>query len=361
MLNIFSWNTYPVIIAKKFSQLLLDWFDQHGRKHLPWQQNKTPYRVWISEIMLQQTQVATVIPYYERFMTEFPTITDLALGSEDKVLHLWAGLGYYSRARNLHRAAKMVVEEFNGNFPDSLDNLLTLPGIGASTAGAILSIAFNQRATILDGNVKRVLARLHGITTPIDDKQTEKQLWNIAIDYTPEKRTADYTQAIMDLGATFCTRSKPQCLNCPFASTCVGYQEGIAALLPIKKKTKTIPTRTATFILLKQGDQVLLEKRPPAGIWGGLWSLPEIVGEPCLTSIQQFCQKQWQIQVQHIDTLPAFRHTFSHYHLDIHPIIVTLSKPLAKIMEASQQIWYNPQKPTSVGLPKPIQQIMRQL
>lgn len=350
-----------VITTEQFPTLLLDWFDQYGRKHLPWQKNKTPYRVWVSEIMLQQTQVATVIPYYEKFMAEFPTITDLANSHEDKVLHLWAGLGYYSRARNLHRAAKMVVNDFHGEFPDYIDHLLKLPGIGASTAGAILSIAFNQRATILDGNVKRVLARLHGITTPINEKETEKQLWDIAIAYTPEKRTADYTQAIMDLGATFCTRSKPQCTHCPFATLCIGHQEGIAALLPVKKKTKNIPTRAATLILLKKDEHILLEKRPPTGIWGGLWSLPEIIGAPCQKNIQQFCLKEWQISVHDIKTLPSFRHTFSHYHLDIHPVIIQLTEPLAKIMEASQQIWYNPKEPASVGLPKPIQQIMRQL
>jgi A/G-specific adenine glycosylase len=350
-----------VITSKKFQTLLLRWFDQHGRKHLPWQQNKTPYRVWISEIMLQQTQVATVIPYYERFMNIFPTLNDLANGAEDQVLHLWAGLGYYSRARNLHKAANMVMEKFAGKFPDHMEGLLELPGIGASTAGAILSIAFNQRATILDGNVKRVLARLHGITDPIDDKAVEKQLWDIAIDYTPEQRTADYTQAIMDLGATFCTRSKPQCANCPFAKNCAGYQEGIAALIPRKKKAKEIPVRTATFILFKQGNRVLLQKRPPVGIWGGLWSLPEMVGEPCLKTIQQYCRQQWKMNIKDFEALPSFRHTFSHYHLDIFPIVIELKKAPAKIMEAEQQIWYNPGKPESVGLPKPVQQLMRHL
>src|SRR5579862_6423950 len=195
----------------QFQKSILTWFDQHGRKHLPWQKNKTPYRVWVSEIMLQQTQVSTVIPYFERFMLQFPDITQLANAHEDAVLHLWAGLGYYSRARLLHRAANKIVADYHGQFPNTLDELKKLPGIGPSTAGAILAIAFNQTATILDGNVKRVLARFHGITAPINEKKIEDQLWELAISYTPHHRVADYTQAIMDIGATLCTRSKPDC------------------------------------------------------------------------------------------------------------------------------------------------------
>ena len=227
-------------MTSSFAKSILAWFDQHGRKHLPWQQNKTPYRVWISEIMLQQTQVGTVIPYYERFMRQFPDIASLANAAPDAVLHAWAGLGYYSRARNLHRAAKMVIEDYAGKFPDTLETLQSLPGIGRSTAGAILSIAYQQRATILDGNVKRVLARYLCVTEPVNEKAVENKLWDIATELTTNKRSADYTQAIMDLGATLCTRSKPDCGKCPLTAHCRAHAEGMASLLPIKKIGKEI-------------------------------------------------------------------------------------------------------------------------
>lgn len=345
----------------QFQKSILAWFDLHGRKQLPWQQNKTPYRVWLSEIMLQQTQVATVIPYFERFMQHFPDLTALAKAHEDEVLHLWAGLGYYSRARNLHRAAKMVMDQFNGAFPNTLEDLQSLPGIGASTAGAILAIAFNQAAAILDGNVKRVLTRFHGITEPINEKRIENILWEFAKSYTPAQRCADYTQAMMDLGATLCMRRKPQCNICPLLGNCVAAQQGIAELLPKKKTTRQLPTRTATLLILKKGPDILLYKRPPTGIWGSLWSLPEIAGLPELTAIQAHCWLHFKLHVNDFQSLASFRHTFSHYHLDIFPIVIELKKISAKIMEETQQIWYNPSKPNSIGLPKPIQSIMRTL
>lgn len=351
--------------ASVFQQCILAWFDQHGRKHLPWQQNKTPYRVWVSEIMLQQTQVSTVIPYYDRFMQRFPELKDLADAPEDDVLHLWAGLGYYSRARNLHKAAKMVQTQFAGKFPDNVVDLQQLPGIGQSTAGAILSIAFNQPAPILDGNVKRVLARFHAITAPVNEKTTENELWDYATAYTPVERVADYTQAMMDLGATLCTRSKPACSRCPLQSHCVGYAQGIAELLPKKKATKEIPTRQATFLIIKQDQQVLLYKRPAIGIWGGLYSFPEMAGEPNKKTIREFCREQLQMEVNVYQTQPSFRHTFSHYHLDIFPVIIdqstTKATKIRKIMEDNQQIWYNPANPESIGLPKPVQMILKGL
>lgn len=345
--------------ATQFPKAILHWFDQHGRKHLPWQQNKTPYRVWVSEIMLQQTQVAAAIPYFERFMQRFPDLPSLANASVDDVLHQWAGLGYYSRARNLHRAAQMVAQDFAGIFPDNLDDLQLLPGIGRSTAGAILSIAFQQRATILDGNVKRVLARYLGITTPID-RAVENQMWETATAFTPAKRSADYTQAIMDLGATLCTRSKPECSRCPLVASCSAYAEGMTELLPIRKATRTIPTRTATFLIIRAEHKILLLKRPPHGIWGGLWSLPEISGAPDKKQIRSVCSTQFQLEVKKFDTLEPFRHTFSHYHLDIHPIVIPAIIP-AKIMECTEQIWYNPSQPEPIGLPKPVQSILRKL
>lgn len=349
------------ITATSFQQKLLKWFDQHGRKELPWQIAKTPYRVWVSEIMLQQTQVATVIPYFLKFMHAFPDITKLAHAHEDSVLHLWAGLGYYSRARNLHRAAKMVMSDFGGQFPGELEALQTLPGIGPSTAGAIRSIAFNQPAPILDGNVKRVLTRIHAITQPPSDKATEETLWKLAVAYTPKKRVADYTQAIMDLGATLCTRSKPNCPQCPFHKSCNAYALGIVDQVPAKKTTTRIPTREATFLIIKQGKRVLLHKRPSIGIWGGLFSVPEIAGVADSKDITRYCRQHLKLNVTALQPLTSFRHTFSHYHLTIHPILLTIKKPNSTIMEDDQQIWYNLSQPENVGLPKPVQSILREL
>lgn len=347
----------------QFRKLILQWFDAHGRKHFPWQQNKTPYRVWISEIMLQQTQVNTVIPYYEKFMQRFPDVLTLANAHEDEVLHSWAGLGYYSRARNLHRAAKMILNEFAGQFPDNFEGLLKLPGIGRSTAGAILSIAYNQAAAILDGNVKRVLARFHGITQPINEKNIENQLWALAESYLDVKRMADYTQAMMDLGATLCTRSKPDCHPCPLIKHCSAHQQNITELIPQKKSTKKIPTRSATFLIFKYQDNILLQKRPSTGIWGGLWSFPEIAGEIDKKNIHAYCKENFNIKAVNLQTLTSFRHTFSHYHLDIYPVVLTIKRLSDKFsnMEAAKQIWYNPSKASTMGLPKPIQIILEEL
>lgn len=350
-----------MISADSFQSLILNWFDAHGRKQLPWQQNKTPYRVWISEIMLQQTQVATVIPYYQRFMQQFPDLAALANAHEDEVLHLWAGLGYYSRARNLHRAAKMVMHDFTGEFPNTFDKLITLPGIGQSTAGAILAIAFNQPAAILDGNVKRVLARFHAIRDPLNEKATENKLWKYAQDYTPAQRTADYTQAMMDMGATLCTRAKPQCDKCPLSKDCSAHAQAISHLLPVKKSARILPVRTATFLLLQHNEQILLQKRPSIGIWGGLWSLPEISGDPIKEVIETFCLQHFHTEINEYRLLKSFRHTFSHYHLDIFPVHITLEKAPLMVLEAEQQIWYNREHPKAVGLPKPVQTILRGL
>ncbi|HVE44540.1 MAG TPA: A/G-specific adenine glycosylase [Gammaproteobacteria bacterium] len=346
---------------KQFQSLILKWCDQHGRKNLPWQKNKTPYRVWLSEIMLQQTQVATVIPYFNRFIRQFPSVAMLAKAAEDEILHLWTGLGYYSRARNLLRAAKMVMKEFQGRFPDNIEDLQQLPGIGPSTAGAILALGYEYQATILDGNVKRVLARLHGITDPINEKQTENQLWEIAKQYTPIQRIADYTQTMMDLGATICTRGKPQCDHCPLIDYCIAYQQNIAASLPVKTKARPIPTRTATFLLIKNRDTFLLSKRPPSGIWGGLWSFPEMPNTVNNKTIIDFCKEEWHIKPTKITPLLPFRHTFTHFHLMMQPVLVCIKKqPAAKIMTAKQQIWYNPAEPDAIGLPAPIRNLLAQ-
>lgn len=347
--------------ATYLSKRLLAWFDRHGRKNLPWQINKTPYRVWVSEIMLQQTQVATVIPYFERFMQTFPDIGVLAKAKDDTVLHLWAGLGYYSRARNLHQTAKIICQEHQGQFPDTLDVIKSLPGIGISTAGAIMAIAYQQPTPILDGNVKRVLSRLYGITDPINDKATETILWEYANNHTPKKRAADYTQAIMDLGATLCTRREPACIRCPFKNHCVAYEKNLVTEIPAKRTTKKIPTKEATFLVIKQGRAVLLQKRPARGIWGSLFSFPELSGLADTKTIRTFCKNKMNLATPRTQALTSFRHTFSHYHLQIHPILLEIRQANVGLIEENDQIWYNLDKPGKIGLPKPVQAILREL
>jgi A/G-specific adenine glycosylase len=345
--------------AAAFYSSILTWFDHHGRKTLPWQQNKTPYRVWVSEIMLQQTQVTTVIPYFSRFMERFPDVGSLAFAKEDEVLHLWTGLGYYNRARNLHRTAKSVMENFGGEFPASLDELQNLPGIGRSTAGAILSIAFEKRAAILDGNVKRVLTRFHGIREWPGEKNTLEKLWEFAERHTPQKRVADYTQAMMDLGATICVRGKPKCSDCPLQKNCRALQLNIEKEIPRSKPKKTIPTReTILLIVRKNKEWVFLEKRPPTGIWSSLWSLPELPISTNEKEIKFFCSKQFGCEVEKFSFGEKFRHTFSHFHLDILPVEVFVTKVKNKIMEEGKQIWFDVTQPSSVGLPAPVKKLL---
>jgi len=337
-----------------FADLVLTWFDKHGRKDLPWQHDITPYRVWVSEIMLQQTQVNTVIPYFHRFLSRFPDTKTLANAPQDEVLHHWTGLGYYARARNLQRAAQMIETQFDGKFPTDLENLQTLPGIGRSTAGAILSIAFKKPAAILDGNVKRVLCRYHAIP---------ESSWELAESLLPSKRPADYSQAMMDLGATVCTRTKPKCTICPLAVDCAAHAESRETDYPAKKISKKIPVRTTQVLLLcnEQGE-ILLEKRPPAGIWGGLWSLPEC---PVDTDIQQHCKQSYACDTSHQKTWPSFRHTFSHFHLDITPILLSCQRRLASsqkgfaVMETAPLLWYHPTHETNIGLAAPIKQLLQ--
>lgn len=340
-----------------FAHTLLEWFDQHGRKDLPWQKDKTAYRVWVSEIMLQQTQVATVIPYYERFMQRFPDIKTLANADEDTVLHYWSGLGYYRRARFLHAAAKKILFEFTGIFPNTLSDVITLPGIGRSTAGAILSIAYQIKAAILDGNVKRVLTRLHGIDEWIDDKK----LWPIAEEHTPEHRVADYTQAIMDFGATLCIRGKPRCEQCPFQHKCIAHAKGIEKALPVTKPKKQLPTREATFLILKKNHAVLLEKRPPAGIWANLWGLPQMEGHVSSKAIKAYCKQRYGVTIHNMTMHDSFKHTFSHFHLIIAPVMLNVDSHQNKIMADEQQIWYNLRESPEVGIPAPVKLLLENL
>lgn len=339
-----------------FSQALLDWFDVSGRHDLPWQQNKTPYRVWVSEIMLQQTQVQTVIPYYERFMTSFPTVEALAQSTEEAVLAHWSGLGYYARGRNLLKAAKVVVDELDGIFPSDLEGMMALPGIGRSTAGAILSIACGQRHPILDGNVKRVLCRYDAVESWSGGKQTEAKLWQRAEALTPETRFEDYTQAIMDLGATLCTRSKPKCNVCPVSENCQAWRQGRVTEFPYSKPKTEKPTREVAMLLLrKSSGDILLEKRPTNGIWGGLWSLPESP-EP---AVQNLIKNKVETVCEGAGDLikwPLLKHTFSHYHLMIQPILV--DRVRSTDLEGE---WLPVAEALTRGVPAPIRKLIKQL
>lgn len=362
-------------ITSRITDKILDWFDIHGRKHLPWQKNKTSYRVWISEIMLQQTQVSTVIPYYQRFMQKFPDITDLAKAPQDEVLHLWTGLGYYARARNLHKTAKIVAEDYSGQFPSSFEQVVALPGIGRSTAGAILSLSQNQNRAILDGNVKRVLARYYGVDAWPGQKNIENQLWVLAEQNTPANKVANYNQAMMDMGATICTRSKPKCEVCPIAAQCIANGQQDYARYPGKKPKKTNPVKTTTFYLFKQGCKILLEQRPPAGIWGGLWSFIEEAktpGSDTNNNTDLDVNMDWAIntaqnlgfEISSTIELASFRHTFSHFHLDIKAHLVELENndgAAIKVVQEKPQIWYDLSNPQEVGLAAPTKKLLDQL
>lgn len=341
-----------------FSHRVLAWFDQHGRKHLPWQQGVTPYRVWISEIMLQQTQVATVIPYFERFMEHFPDVAQLAAAPQDKVLHLWTGLGYYARARNLHKCAQQIVNEHDGQFPQSVEALEALPGIGRSTAGAIASLSMGQTAAILDGNVKRVLARHFAIDGWPGKSTTLKQLWLCAESLTPADRCANYTQAMMDLGAMVCTRSKPNCGECPLSDSCAAYHQGNPQDYPGKKPKKDKPVKTVQLLMLRNGaGEWLLEQRPEAGIWGGLWSFPEIDSDTDVES-HWLSHHQQVLVVQ--ERWDSFRHTFSHYHLDITPVVADLTSETTEVGERANY-WYDVHRPAALGLAAPVKQLLNTL
>jgi A/G-specific adenine glycosylase len=339
----------------RFSKRLLRWFDQHGRKDLPWQKAVSPYRVWVSEIMLQQTQVATVIPYFTRFMARFDSVDSLAQAPLDEVLHYWTGLGYYARARNLHKTAQLIVCEHQGKFPGSVESLVCLPGIGLSTAGAIVAIACKKRAVILDGNVKRVLTRYHAIAGWPEHSAVKHKLWQLAETCTPSQRVADYTQAIMDLGATLCTRSKPDCERCPLQGNCIARQQETISNYPGKKTNKPLPVKSTELLILQNAvGEVLLQKRPATGIWGGLWSFPENNDEQILTGLGILDQTTGK-------SGPTFRHTFSHYHLEITPIHFRINKTPLVMMEANQWLWYNLHDPPAVGLAAPVKKLIENL
>jgi len=342
---------------------LLEWFDQHGRKDLPWQTHRTPYRVWVSEIMLQQTQVSTVIPFYKRFMAQLPTVEDLAHAAEDTVLHLWTGLGYYARARNLHRCAKQICESHKGVFPSDLTGLEALPGIGRSTAGAILSLAMDTRAPILDGNVKRVLARYHAVEGWPGQRAVSDTLWSHAEHHTPNHRVADYTQAIMDLGATCCTRSRPGCQQCPLAAGCKALAEGRQSEFPGRKPRKAIPMRQRWLaVVTRSPGEVLLEKRPDSGIWGGLWVPPEFESA---SAAEAWITEHLPVPrgVCRIDE--PFHHTFTHFKLEAHPVrahcVANRGTTIGVECDAQSLQWFSLHPPPSVGLPAPIVRLLTRL
>jgi A/G-specific adenine glycosylase len=334
---------------------LLPWFERHGRRHLPWQADPTPYRVWTSEVMLQQTQVESVIPYFERFISRFPTIGSLAAGSQDEVLHLWSGLGYYARARNLHRAAAEIVSRLDGKLPQTMPELMALPGIGRSTAGGILALAHGQRHPILDGNVKRVLARFYCIREEPARTETAARLWRLAEDCTPTERVAEYTQAIMDLGATVCTRASPACDRCPLSSDCLALAAGCVDELPARRPRAVRRLReTHMVFVLRHGTEVMLRQRAAPGIWGGLWAPPEF---PDAAAVQAWCLSTFAVAPQELRQFPTLRHSFTHFDLDIEPWVLALPSDGTRLEEPGS-VWYKYGAPISVGLPTPVSRLI---
>ena len=346
--------------SNDFAAKLLAWFDANGRHDLPWQHPRTPYRVWLSEIMLQQTQVRVVVPYFERFVAALPDVRSLAQAPLDEVLALWSGLGYYARARNLHATAKHCVEHYDGELPRDLDALTALPGIGRSTAGAILAQAWGERFPILDGNVKRVLCRVHGITGWPGMPAVEKELWRIAEAQLPDHRLADYTQAQMDFGATLCTRHDPACVLCPLQQDCTALREGRVSELPTPKPGKPLPERHAIALLLcDDRGRVLLQRRPPTGIWAALWSLPEA---PDHAAARDWFDAKVQGGYDRAQALEPIAHGFTHYRLHLQPLAWREVALRTRIADEDNLRWVAPGDLTSLGIPAPIRKLLeRQL
>jgi len=353
------WQLPNHLTMPSVAQQLIHWHKHHGRHHLPWQKNRNPYAIWLSEVMLQQTQVNTVIPYYERFMQEFPTIRSLAHAPLDSVLALWSGLGYYSRARNLHQAARILVRDYEGQFPNTREAIQQFPGIGRSTAAAIAVFAFHQREAILDGNVKRILARYFGIRGYPGDTLIQNQLWQKAEELLPgDDCSGDietYTQALMDLGATVCTRRKPACNLCPLEQACIARVENTTDRLPTPKKSKPLPQKEVVFLILLQQQKLLLQKRPPRGIWGALWCLPEVETG---TNAINYCHHQWGIRIHSSHWLPALDHQFTHFKLRIHPQVLHVVS--GTLNECNHFIWIDPIDALEQAIPVPVRTLLRQ-
>ena len=346
----------PEPIARR----VLGWHRRHGRHDLPWQHDRTPYRVWLSEIMLQQTQAATVIPYFQRFTARFPGIAELAAADLDEVLHLWTGLGYYARARNLHKAAGLAMEKHGGELPDDQDALEALPGIGRSTAAAIRALAYGAHATILDGNVKRVLARHFTVSGHTGSSATLKELWQLAEKNTPTTQTDTYTQGIMDLGATVCTPRNPSCETCPLSTTCQALAADAVKEYPERKQRRKKPERHCEmYLILTPDGSCLLEQQPPSGLWGGLFSPPM---RPEGTGAANFAQELWGTQMQlESEALDRFRHTFTHFHLHISPIRVELAAIPGKLLDGERYLWRQPGDNRPIGLSVPAVKLLREM
>ena len=365
------------------AERLVRWSARHGRKHLPWQREPTPYRVWVSEIMLQQTQVGVVIGYYERFMARFPALANLADAPLDDVLGLWSGLGYYSRARNLHRAAALVRDRHDGEMPRELDALVALPGIGRSTAGAILAFSYGDRHPILDGNVKRVLCRYHGIEGWPGQSAVERTLWTLAERHTPPDGVAAYTQAIMDLGATLCVRLRPPCPLCPIEADCVARRTGMQGRIPVPRPRRAVPRRQTAFLMLRDPrGALLLERRPPSGIWGGLWCFPEC--DPA-ADVEAMCRGRFGVRPVAVTALAPIAHGFTHFRLDVQPILIDIGADGAAaesrrhgpdvvadsgksrrhaagvVADPGESRWYAPDAVADIGLATPVRRLIAQL
>jgi len=345
----------------QFSERLLAWFAPHGRHNLPWQTNPTPYRVWISEVMLQQTQVGAVIPYYERFMARFPDVESLASAPLDEVLHLWTGLGYYARARNLKACAQTLILDHQGKLPVDVEALIELPGIGRSTAGAILALSSGQRHPILDCNVKRVLARVFGIAGDPGSSAVVAALWAQSDACTPASNVSEYTQAIMDLGATVCTRSRPACTRCPLNVTCIAALQGRQAELPGGRRKRIRPSREATLLIAYTGREgspaVLVERRPTVGLWGGLWSPPQFESDG---EALDWCRKEIGDTARESRIMPPIDHAFTHFDLRLNPLLVHC-QPNSFPRDGDDRLWSVLKAPPRIGLPQPISRLFERL
>jgi A/G-specific adenine glycosylase len=340
---------------KNFASRLIEWQLTHGRHDLPWQ-GADAYRVWLSEIMLQQTQVATVIPYYQRFVASFPNITALAAATEEQVLAHWSGLGYYARGRNLHRAAQIIAEKYHGEFPREFEQIIELPGIGRSTAAAICALAYHERRAILDGNVKRVLARYCGIEGWAGNKKVEERLWQQAEALLPPRDIATYTQSLMDMGATVCTRSRPKCAICPVQADCIALGADRIAVLPAPRPRKTVPEKHTTFLLLMHGNDILLEKRPGSGIWGGLWCPPQVESE---SDAAEYMQRNGVQENERIE-LDEFTHTFTHFKLHTTPLLIRVAHKPHQVQQAGS-VWQDVEEALQAAIPTPVRQVLKKL
>ena len=344
--------------ATEIAPALLQWWDVHGRKDLPWQYDPSPYRVWVSEIMLQQTQVATVENYFDRFMKSFSTVSELANADTDRVLHLWSGLGYYARARNLHRAAGIIRDQFDGQLPTDIDALRSLPGIGRSTAGAILALAGDQSQPILDGNVRRVLARLFLVQGWPGSTAVSRELWQISEACTPAKRAGNYTQAIMDLGASICTRKSPNCADCPLSIRCAARRMAIVEQIPAPRPKRDRPRREVVFVMVLRDGDVLLQKRPDSGVWGGLWCFPET---DAVNNVSEWCENRVGISPDRIKVRPKIQHAFTHFDLSMTPVEAHIQRPPGRVSEEGQWLWFDPDRPAEIGLAAPVARLLASL